>query len=336
MKPLNRETITCFAADKDDLKTFRQQIDMGVDYYTALAILAQPAVSEIVKANGKNASVLNKNDYYPVNAAIKELIRQEYPDFNQYARNSEISDFLLSNDEFVRVLKAVYGNEFDKLIDENENINIYNLPLQFNQSALISNLKGEINNWAYDVLIALQFGKLLNFADKIDALAKCSNPDKFGAKQTIFETERVLDNIDTYREMDVLHTKDGTTFINALYPVDELGNINEFSSIYPHLAAMLKYSTKPSVQINSQVLYLADEKFKTIESTIETQIRKRFNKEAHDRFNEYIVAYAYNSIPYLSYPLTITHNGFIQIDMNRINETDIHTLRAVGMGYEND
>ena len=322
---------------------FKSLVDMGVDYYTALAILAQPAVSEIVKANGKNASVLNKNDYYPVNAAIKELIRQEYPDFNQYARNSEISDFLLSNDEFVRVLKAVYGNEFDKLIDENENINIYNLPLQFNQSALISNLKGEINNWAYDVLIALQFGKLLNFADKIDALAKCSNPDKFGAKQTIFETERVLDNIDAYREMDVLHTKDGTTFINALYPVDELGNINEFSSIYPHLAAMLKYSTKPSVQINSQVLYLADEKFKTIESTIETQIRKRFNKEAHDRFNEYIVAYAYNSIPYLSYPLTITPNGFIQIDMNRINETDIEEdiknrefFRIKGFSIENN
>ena len=322
---------------------FKTLVDLGIDYYTALAILAQPAVTEIVKANSKNASILNKNNHYAVNSAIKEIIRGIDPEFNIYAKNKDIIKYLSENEEFVKTLKALLGKDIESIENSDGTYNLYNIPLKFGQNLLFNRLNGKFNNWAYDIIVAFQFGKLIKFSDKIDALAKCSNPDKFGAKQTVFETRRILDNIDNYRGSKILTTEDGTSFIDALYPLDEQGNIKEFESFYPYLAAFLKYSTIPSVQINSKVLYLEDEKFRVIESTLETNIGKRLNTEQHKRFNKYLVNYAYNSTPYLQYPLTITPNGFIEVDINRINDNEItqdiinkEQFRIRGFKFNND
>ena len=321
---------------------FKSLVDFGIDYYVALAILAQPGVTEIVNANSKNASIINRNNAYAVNGAVKSIIQRIDPDFNIYAKNADIVKYLSENEEFMKVLKTIFGN-LDNITKADGTLDLYNLPLWFNQNTLNKRLTGEFNNWAYDIIIALQFGKLINFANKIDTFAKFSNPDKFGAKQTIFETRRIVDNIETYREDMTLHTVDGTSFVNALYPLDEKGNIDEFASIYPYLAAFLKYSTKPSIRINSQVLTLEDNSFRAIEATLESAINKRLSLEQHQRFNKYIVNYTYNTVPYLQYPITITPNGFVEVDLSRIKPNQIEQdiinqerFRVRGFKFDSD
>lgn len=322
---LNENTYT-FAA-------FKTLVDLGIDYFTALNFLSQNGITEVVKANNEISSVLQSHTAYPINMAIKRILRDAGFKISEYAKNNQISEFLLSSLEFTDKLKEIYGEDI-------EDINLYNLPLKFNGKSLINNHKN--NNWAFDVVTVLQFGKLLKLGEVIESNAKCSNPDKFGAKQSIYETRRIRDKINQLRSNTVLTTEEGVPFIEALYPVDENGQIDIEKSFYGYIAAFLKYSTLPSIQINSQIFELESDKFDKLNNTLNLSIGRELTKEQHKRFNKYLVNYIFNNVPYLQLPITIDSNGFVGIDMSRVsknqNEQDIvdaERFRIHGFGLDN-
>ena len=380
---LNENTYT-FAA-------FKTLVDLGIDYFTALNFLSQNGISEVVKANNEISSVLQSHTAYPINMAIKRILRDVGFRISEYAKNNQISEFLLSSIEFTDKLNEIYGNRIKKIykikteiieiesngkkfatfennktylgyiildneiennhdeeIDieylENEQIsynklNLYNLPLKLNGKYLINNHKN--NNWAFDIITVLQFGKLLKLGEIIESNAKCSNPDKFGAKQSIYETKRIRDKINKLRENTVLTTEEGIPFIEALYPVDKNGQIDIEKSFYGYIAAFLKYSTLPSIQINSQIFDLESDKFNILNNTLNLSIGRELTKEQHKRFNKYLINYVFNTVPYLQLPITIDLNGFVGIDMSRVskdqNEQDIvdaERFRIHGFGLD--
>ena len=322
---LNENTYT-FAA-------FKTLVDLGIDYFTALNFLSQNGITEVVKANNEISSVLQSYTAYPINMAIKRILRDAGFKISEYAKNNQISEFLLHSLEFTDKLKEIYGEDI-------EDIDLYNLPLKFNGKSLINNHKN--NNWAFDVITVLQFGKLLKLGEVIESHAKCSNPDKFGAKQSIYETRRIRDKINQLRSNTILTTEEGVPFIEALYPVDENGQINVEKSFYGYIAAFLKYSTLPSIQINSQIFELESDKFDKLNNTLNLSIGRELTKEQHKRFNKYLVNYVFNNVPYLQLPITIDSNGFVGVDISRVsknqNEQDIvdaERFRIHGFGLDN-
>ena len=65
--------------------------------------------------------------------------------------------------------------------------------------------------------------------EDIDKLIRISNPDKFGAKQTIHSTNKTL--IDAINAADIeIYTDEGVQFVEALYPGLTTGIIDENKS----------------------------------------------------------------------------------------------------------
>ena len=324
---------------------FKTLIDLGIDYFTALTFLSQKGITEIVKANAETSSVIQAISAYPVNMAIKQILKQAGFEISTYAKNKEIITFITKSLEFRDKFKEIYGSDLESYINEKGELDLYNLPIIFDQNILIQNLKNP--NWCVDIIVALQFGKLLKFTNSInnslEELTKISNPDKFGAKQSIYETKQIKKKIEKLRDSTLLTDKDGVTFINKLYPLDENGEIDVEKSGYKYLAAFLKYATLPSIEINQQVFKLEQERFVTINELISDVLGRELTTEQHERLNKYIVNYAFNNVPYLQLPLTIDEKGFIGIDMSRVVETDTYNgvinkerFRIQGFGLDNN
>lgn len=305
---------------------FKTLIDLGIDYFTALSFLSQNGISEIVKANAETSSVIQSISAYPVNMAIKQILRKAGFEISTYAKNKDIVKFISNSLEFKDKFREIYGFDLEDNVNEKGEIDLYNLPIVFDQNILIQNLKKP--NWCVDIVVALQFGKLLKFTNNInnslEELTKVSNPDKFGAKQSIYETKLIKEKIEKLRNSTLLKDVNGVTFINKLYPLDDNGEIDVEKSAYKYLAAFLKYATLPSVEINSQVFKLEQQRFIDINEYVSLAIGRELTNEQHKKLNKYIVNYAFNNVPFLQLPLTIDERGFVGIDISRVTETNTY------------
>ena len=288
--------------------TFKTLIDLGIDYGTAINWLALPGIENIVKHYYKTNSVYISDDANPIKEAIKELGLQYlnidiYTPYNQILKN-------------LKELCATEAKELGYDINNPESI------LTLDTKLIEDRLSGKMYSkyeLAMDLLTILQFEKLHSITTRIEDLLRCTNPDKFGAKQSIHETYEIVDKINKYRkngstlESDIKTSQtilvDGKELIDALYPIDKkTGEIDIKNSPYKYIAAFYKYSTLTSVLINKN-LFVADNILMMNERYNYRNQRaffgRKLNNEEYKQLREYLVHYIYGLDELLTSPVSI-------------------------------
>ena len=287
--------------------TFKTLVDLGIDYNTSILWLALPGIDRIVEAYYNTNSVYLNDNGNPIQEAIKQLAIENYL-VDEYATYSQALEALKENYKGI-----AYNMGYD--INKPESINTLDTDLirrrfngSFNKDAQV----------AFDLITILQFSNIHAITANIEKLTRCTNPDKFGAKQTIRATFETINNIDNYREKSENTESnnkiggtvlvDGKYLMDALYPLDDNGNIDIENSQYPYLAAILKHSTIPSIAINSK-LFEADYLLMLNElnnSNNQTSlIGRKLTDVEYKQLREYLVHFIYGMDSLLSSPVSI-------------------------------
>ena len=323
--------------------------DIGSNYDTTCAFIMQPAISRIVDEYNANKSIYAEESSKPIENAIKKLA------IELNIGVTEEDSVQKAIDKINSVFKTNYS------LTENNNI-----VLDYDDlAARINEEDGQINppveRLMFDLNMLFAYNDINKLAQGISNLARVCNPDRFGAKQTIFATNKVFRDIETIingdnaKQHSVLNVKDknGDTisFLEAIYPgliVDNNGiksyDLHHYmtqsidsDSAYPSLHCFLKYATATSTSINSMLFDTQSDFFKNIvyslEDTFSDNTRQISEKEYAD-FQQYILSGVYNNTPAMRLaikPMFDENGKFTQFGLD--NETDEIAERQRIFGY---
>lgn len=291
---------------------FKTLLDIGSDYITAIAFLQQPAVTEIVNAYFKTNSIFtNIGNKSPIKIAIAELAKKH----NIKINSKEITDFTSTNDIFGE-LDKLYGKKFKNRFGIDLNIDylhlINNVNVNLSQEDLLNRFSVK-NDFLFDLYIIIQFNKLKITSNNIEKILQVTKPDKFGTKQTIRSTRKILEDAKNYTDIEnyigntlLVNNK---TFIDALYPNIEYENINVSDSAYPYLAAFMQYATIPSIKINSKLFTMENKEISNIINNIEYRLGITFSDDQYHDLTQYMISYLYKLTPILTTPITLNEMG---------------------------
>lgn len=323
--------------------------DIGSNYDTTCAFIMQPAISRIVDEYNANKSIYAEESSKPIESAIKKLA------IELNIGVTEEDSVQKAIDKINSVFKTNYS------LTENNNI-----VLDYDDLATrINEEDGQINppveRLMFDLNMLFAYNDINKLAQGISNLARVCNPDRFGAKQTIFATNKVFRDIETIikgdnaKQHSVLNVEDknGDTisFLEAIYPgliVDNNGiksyDLHHYmtqsidsDSAYPSLHCFLKYATATSTSINSMLFDTQSNFFKNIvyslEDTFSDNTRQISEKEYAD-FQQYILSGVYNNTPAMRLaikPMFDEDGKFTQFGLD--NETDEIAERQRIFGY---
>lgn len=335
--------------------------DIGSDYNTAVAFIMQSGVTRIVKAYNANKSIYSRDSYNPIHKAIKSVAKELFEltgeTYNEY---ESIGDTLEKLQKFNKQLASLFN------VDGNFEISLEDKDtgkLLINGNDLKDNLKhqGKFENSSpvekllFDLGVILQYNKLSNLANTISDYARVCNPDKFGAKQSIFETNKVFDDIhdiitdDNKRNvLSVNRIKDdkieSISLIESIYPgVNQFGSSDdrldkyisskETNSAYPPLHNFLKYATATSIKINRGLFETQRPQFRREIERIEDLFShgKRLDEKTYKDFQNYTLNYLYSQTSAVSQHVTYdVKNDCFVIS----SDTDSEKERARIYGYD--
>ena len=186
--------------------------DVGSDYNTAVAFMMQPGVTRIVDAYNRTKSVYSKDYDKPIDEAIREIAKRLGID----TKTSTIKTIRKALDKMVNS-RGINQEVFDAeiLIDRIKNTGWFATASE-EEKAL------------FDYKVIDAYRNLANIAKEIGDIARVTNPDKFGAKQSIFATNKVFDDIQDIidNRSNILSVKKGgrtVSIIEAIYPDIHLG-----------------------------------------------------------------------------------------------------------------
>lgn len=313
--------------------------DIGSDYKTAIAFMMQPGVTRIVDIYNANKSIYGEESGNAINEAIKQ-IAIEILKLNGIAIPKNASVKILLNklkhtsSEIAELFDVVEANEFK--IEDTASVNMLNISAsklkdRINQTGEFSTTSpvGSRNQLLYDLGVILQYNKLNILANDISAYARVCNPDKFGAKQTIYATAKVFDDIRTFvTASNPSLTVNSRSFISAIYPevfrgID--GYMKETSiaeSAYPPLNAFLRYATAPSIKINRGLFATQSDEFRyEVEklATLFSNGRTLSEKEYKD-FQNYILNYIYSQAKAINSTVTYKDDNFVYTQTDTLEE----------------
>lgn len=303
---------TVFNENEYTFGVFKTLVDIGSDYETAIAFLQQPAVTKIVNNYFKTKSIfVNAGNKNPINIAILELAKAR----NIKINNKDITENTSIND-IIGELNKLYGKKFEQRFGiELSNNFLYlrdNVTVTLNKEELINRFNVK-NDLLFDLYIILQFNKLKLTANNIEKILQVSKPDRFGAKQTIRSTRKILEDAKNYTDIEnyigntlLVNNK---TFIDALYPNIEYENINVSDSVYPYLAAFMQYATIPSIKINSKLFTMENKEISNIINNIEYRLGITFSDDQYHDLTQYMISYLYKLTPILTTPITLNEMG---------------------------
>ena len=217
---------------------------IGCDFYLAVAFMMQPAITMVVEANNKRNSIYAEQDSTsPIKTVLVTLANSILGEnkFNTFTTIKEIISYI-----------------------EERYPNVKDYTLNFNDlNERLKNGSITLDTKIHDFKTVVTFMKLRNLASEISNNAKLLNPDKFGAKQTVFETIDIIDDIKLKQNEPnseaIIYTinKEGkkVSLINSIYTEDSE------SSLYPTLNAFYKYSTQLSVDLARLLFRTHSEEF---------------------------------------------------------------------------
>ena len=313
--------------------TFKTLIDTGIDYRTAIAFLMQPAITTINEVNNETNSIYINGGGNAIKTAIKRIAAnagytlggKPITDYSDY----DTVMLLLNTDK--RFQDAVY-ELFGAEISDNKpfadvvfSLDVNRLKNRLKQAEITNNsvlLQEDkvIRDAAFDIAMALTFNKIHDTTQSLEKIMRCSNPDRFGAKQTIRATRIIRDNIKEYgfnekNPVNKVIRVGNKNLLEALYPgFGSENGIRVEESAYPYLAAFFKYATEPSIQANSVLFTTENKQYTDVTNAAQQKLGVIFNDEQYREYKQYMISQVYASVPYLTTPLTITEEGWFDID----------------------
>ena len=312
--------------------SFKTLIDLGVDYDTAIAFLMQPGITRIVEAYNETKSIYINQGSNPIQTAIKNIAKDlgitiGGKEINLYTPIAQVYTVLSENNKLQNAIFDLFGAKIDRNTPINEQVFALNKErletrlneFRINNNSFSSNENAKYKEAAFDLAMIVAFDRLHNTTKMIEEVARCSNPDRFGAKQTIRATRNTYNKMLKYStDLNNPVTKalkvNGKPMLSVLYPGIENGDINVNNSVYPYLAAFLKYATIPSISANSRLFPTEGELFNKIIDTVETQLKHNFTDEQYKEFKQYMISNIYSGVQFLTTPLTINDFGYIMPD----------------------
>lgn len=305
-------------------KVYKTFVDVGSDYETAIGFIMQPAITEIVKAYNKNKSIYSETYNNPIQAA-KEVIASKLSKLTDMG--SAINPVAL--DESIK-LEPIDNNKLrDRLANPNRETK---------------------NDLIFDYQVLLHYENMSNLSSVIGACARVCNPDKFGAKQTIFATNKVMTDISELLEddefpikIDDKKTKTSKHLLSAIYPGAENGleyfiMDEDEESAYPPLYYFLKYATAPSIKINSTLFETQNPAFVDAVTTIADNFThgKNLDEQTYNDFKTYIIGSLYNQMDTLTLPYVYDLKKGWQIQINNNRSEEINRVFGFGKAANTD
>lgn len=340
---------------------FKTLFDIGCDAYTAMAWLRQPGVSRIVEAYYESQSVFVRGNYNPIHTAIKRVAH----DLGVKVRNEIVTD----NNNITEVMTALqqqYGEEFAKMypnstisFDNRDNADVFTIDVPTIEERFAAQNSGLYDEptLLIDLAAILNFNYINDYSRIIANHVKVLNPDKFGAKQTIFSTRKVIDDISAILSSDDaarLKVKD-KPLLEAIYPgitaATEEGafmpsiylSSNNEDSAYPILDGFLRYSTVPSILINQGLFETESYAFTNAIKSIQNYLGGTVNEKLYNDFKKYVLEHMYkNNSAIISQPIELERNGNIAVDILTASKIESEgrspvedeERRIYGFGYD--
>lgn len=320
--------------------------DIGSNYDTTVAFIMQPAISRIVEEYNANKSIYAENTSKPIHNAIKKLA-------------IEMNIGVTEDDNIKTVIDKVntaLGTEYSLTSNNGVILNYKELANRLNQKE-----SRPVKDMIYDMSILFAYNDINRLAQGISSLARVCNPDRFGAKQTLFATNKVFTDIqeivngENANIENVLSVKDKDnemSFLEAIYPglltKNAAGNKvvdirsymmdknNDSQSKYPSLHCFLKYATATSSSINSMLFDTQTDSFKNLVYSLENTFSDRsrnINEKEYNDFQQYILSSIYNHVA----PVMYRSKVFVEQDGTLVygfdNESDTIVERQRIFGY---
>ena len=293
-------------------KAFKTLVDVGVDYTTAIVWLAQPAITRLNQINNTSKSIYTNKKQNPIETALKDIAIEL----------GIAKDYYTDLDSIKIEMMKQYKNVLDKFAPEK--FDNYGMPqhLSINYDEIVKRLKNRQpsnEDLAFDFFAIMQFEELSALSSSIEDIANVLRPDSFGARQTIYDTRKIIENVEKYRQPKGLAEKmmcrdaegNKVNIIDAIYGEN---------SQYPYLKAFYEYATLASFKINTQLFKTEQDHFQQLIKNIQAKIGKDLTKEQYIKAKKYIIKSIYDALPILNSPITVTDRGFVEIDKEVIEQ----------------
>ena len=314
---------------------------LGVDYHTIISFITQPIIKKVLDKYAENNSifVFNKS-VNPIDEVIIDSIKK-------ITGNNELDDL---NSAIANYFEKEYNEVSNNLDPEDNSISILDATINkiaFDNPLNINNEKTSHN----DIITLLHLKRIKNLANYIGNLTRVCNPDKFGAKQTLFATEKTMTDIQKIVNFDAslktpIFSVNGKSFLTSVYPHIDKGYITYFKSneksTYPIINAFLKHSTLSSLYINSEIFLTQDVKFRMFMKELENKLGMTLSEKQYNQLEKYIIGELYNDSNYLMLPITYNKRARTNLFTLPTDLTleKLHTIkqeeykRILGIDYE--
>ena len=312
---------------------YKTLADIGSNYDTAVGFIMQPAITKIVNAYNANKSIYSDKHNKPIEEAIKSTGKEI---LNTYHINTD----KMNLGEIVARVNGLLGTKYS--LDKHNDITLSPDELA---KRLLNNdsrpVKGSIYQHDWAVLFA--YKDLAKLSDKIGATARVCNPDRFGAKQSIFATRKVFNDIaDLIEDENPALVVGTSSIVNSIYAgYDPTKGLRSYitsnaKSAYPSLNAFLKYASAPSILVNRMLFDTEQDNFRIANRAIEViNGSNNVTEKDYKGFTQYILNTAYKQTDAVVNNYTYDVEKKQTIVNKEFDETD-EALRIMGYGCTPD
>lgn len=308
---------------------YKTLADIGSNYDTAVGFIMQPAITRIVNAYNANKSIYSDKHNKPIEEAIRSLGKEI---LNTYHINTD----KINLGEIVARVNGLLGTKYS--LDKHNDITLS--PDELAKRLLNDKnrpVKGSIYQHDWAVLFA--YNDLAKLSDKIGATARVCNPDRFGAKQSIFATRKVFNDIaDLIEDENPALVVGTSSIVNSIYAgYDPTKGLRSYitsnaKSVYPSLNAFLKYASAPSILVNRMLFDTEQDNFRIVNRAIEViNGSNNVTEKDYKGFTQYILNAAYKQTDAVVNNYTYDVEKKQTVVNKEVDETD-EALRIMGYG----
>lgn len=312
---------------------YKTLADIGSNYDTAVGFIMQPAITRIVNAYNANKSIYSDKHNKPIEEAIRSLGKEI---LNTYHINTD----KMNLGEIIARVNGLLGTKYS--LDKHNDITLS--PDELAKRLLNDEnrpVKGSIYQHDWAVLFA--YNDLAKLSDKIGATARVCNPDRFGAKQSIFATRKVFNDIaDLIEDENPALVVGTSSIVNSIYAgYDPTKGLRSYitsndKSVYPSLNAFLKYASAPSILVNRMLFDTEQDNFRIANRAIEViNGSNNVTEKDYKGFTQYILNAAYKQTDAVVNNYTYDVEKKQTIVNKEFDETD-EALRIMGYGCTPD
>ena len=309
---------------------YKTLADIGSNYDTAVGFIMQPAITRIVKAYDANKSIYSDSYSKPVQEAVKELGTEILKQYKVKTDN-------LSLDGIISKVNDLFNTHYS--LDKHNDIVLNPERLA---DRLLSGESRPVEVLKHDWSMLFAYNDISKLADKVGSTARVCNPDRFGAKQTLFATRKIFSDIAGLMEgVTPALEVNGQPIINSIYAgynphksIKDYIESKEVSS-YPSLNAFLKYASATSLLVNRMLFDTEQDRFRNAnDAIIYINGAKNITEKDYKGFAQYILNSAYRNTDAVqnSYTYDVANK---QIKVVNTDETD-EALRIMGYGCNPD